>query len=239
MFVGPLAVLDLSSAGLAAEAASQLALPPGSVLESFQLLVGDQIIWTGDAVIVHGSAERIGARFTSGVLDLHHLRLGATLDGRQAMHAEQRQRLPAQWRAAVADLRLMLEDARLEMEELERAETDDPLRRGDEEAKLFERMRAGWGSSFYAAAEELHVMSAGFDKRTAALGRSYASAMLMPMFMACPLHRRAYEKPLGYAGDYRMMELCFTRELGGEGLFGRFLHSVGQNYTLGSRRGRA
>ena len=28
------------------------------------------------------------------------------------------------------------------------------------------------------------------------------------------------------------MELCFARELGGEGLFGRFLHSIGQNYTL-------
>jgi extracellular factor (EF) 3-hydroxypalmitic acid methyl ester biosynthesis protein len=232
VFIGPLPVLDLSTAGLAAEAGPQLALPPGSILESFQLLVGDLPIWTGDAVVVHGSHDRIGARFTSGVLDLHHLRLGATLEGRQAVHALRRDRLPAPWRAAVADLRLLLEDVRAEMDEVERAETNDPLRRTDEEAKLFERMRAGWGSSFYAAAAELHAMSAGFDKRTASLGRGYASAMLMPIFMACPLHRRAYEKPLGYAGDYRMMELCFTRELGGEGLFGRFLHSVGQNYTL-------
>jgi SAM-dependent methyltransferase len=30
-----------------------------------------------------------------------------------------------------------------------------------------------------------------------------------------------------------MMELFFTRELGGEGLFGRFLHSIAQNYALG------
>ena len=56
--------------------------------------------------------------------------------------------------------------------------------------------------------------------------------MLMPLLMACPMHRRAYEKPLGYAGDYRMMELCFAQELAGEGLFGRFLHSIAQNYTL-------
>jgi extracellular factor (EF) 3-hydroxypalmitic acid methyl ester biosynthesis protein len=231
-FVGPLPVLDLSTVGFGAAAPAELALAPGSVLESFQLLVGERPIWTGEAVVVHGGPDRIGARFTSGVLDLRHLRLGATMDQRLAIHAERRQRLPPEWRAAVGDLRLLLEDVRLELEQLERTETDDPLRRGDEEAKLFERMRASWGTSFYAAAAELHRMSGGFDKGTAALGRGYASAMLMPIFMACPLHRRAFEKPLGYAGDFRMMELCFAREFGGEGLFGRFLHSIGQNYTL-------
>ena len=46
------------------------------------------------------------------------------------------------------------------------------------------------------------------------------------------MHRRAYEKPLGYAGDFRMMELCAAPELGGDGLYGRFLHSIAQNYTL-------
>ncbi len=232
VFVGPLPVLDLSTVGFAAAAPAHLALAPGSVLESFQLLIGDRPIWTGEAILVHGSAERIGARFTSGMVDLRHLCLGATMDQRLAIQVEQRGRLPADWRAAVGDMRLLLEDVRLEMEGLERRETDDPLRRGDEEARLFERMRASWGNAFYDAAAELHRMSRGFDKRTAALGRSYASAMLMPIFMACPLHRRAYEKPLGYAGDYRMMELCFARELGGDGLFGRFLHSIGQNYTL-------
>ena len=231
-FVGPLPVLDLSTVGFAATVPAQLALAPGSMLECFQLLIGERPIWTGEAVVVHGSAERIGARFTSGVLDLRHLRLGATMDQRLAIHAERRERLPPEWRAAVGDLRLLLEDVRLELEQLDRAETDDPLRRGDEEAKLFERMRASWGASFYAAAAELHRMSGDFDERTAALGRSYASAMLMPILMACPLHRRAYEKPLGYAGDYRLIELYFARELGGEGLFGRFLHSIGQNYTL-------
>ena len=29
-----------------------------------------------------------------------------------------------------------------------------------------------------------------------------------------------------------MMEICFAKELGGDGLFGRFLHSIAQNYTL-------
>jgi extracellular factor (EF) 3-hydroxypalmitic acid methyl ester biosynthesis protein len=230
--VGPLAVLDLSAAGFAASAPTQLALPPGSVLESLELLLDDHAIWIGEAVVVHGSAERLGVRLVSGMLDVHHLRLRATLEGRIAIHQEQRERLPAEWRAAVADLRQLLEEARLEVEEIEHAETQDPLRRGNQETRLFQGLQVRWGPAFYSTIAHLHEMSKSLDERAVELGRSYASSMLMPLLMACPLQRRAYEKPLGYAGDYRMMELCFADELKGDSLFGRFLFSIARNYTL-------
>jgi len=230
--VGPLQVLDLSAAGFAAASPEQVSLPPGSVLESFELLLGERTIWSGDAVVVHLSGERIGGRFTSGVLDLQHLRVGATLEGRMSLLREQSGQLPAEWRATVGDLRQLLEDARNEVEEFERAEMGDPLQRLDDEGRLFEGLLSNWGKDYYAAIARLHAMSSGLDKRAVVLGRAYASSMLMPVLMACPMHRRAYEKPLGYAGDYRTIELYFTRELVGDGLFGRFLHAVGQNYGL-------
>src|SRR5262249_34423813 len=126
-----------------------------------------------------------------------------------------------------------LEDARIEVEEFERAGYDDPLRRADHEAALFDGLRSRWGTAFYAAVAALHEQSKTLDDRARVLGRTYAEAALMPLLFACPAHRRAYEKPLGYAGDYRMMELYFAYERGGEGLFGRFLHSIAQNYSLG------
>ncbi len=233
MVVGPLRVLDLSSAGFGVAPPFRVTLAPGSALESFELRLGARTLWKGDGVVVHGSEERVGGRFTSGVLDLHRLRLGATLDGRIALLHEQRERLPAEWRAAVGDVRQLLEDVRFELEEIEYAETHDPLHPRDEEAQMFEALRARWGADFYGSLARLHEMSRTLDARAAALGRSYASSMLMPLLMACPIHRRAYEKPLGYAGDYRLMELYFSREFAGEGLFGKFLHSVAQNYTLG------
>jgi hypothetical protein len=228
-----LQIFDLSTTGFAAGATAQLALAPGSVLESFELLLGDRLVWAGEAVVVHGAAERLGGRFTSRVLDLQHLWAGATLEGRLALHLEQRERLPAEWRAAVADLKQLLEDVRAEVDEIERSETHDPLRRGHEEAQLFETLRASWGREFYGTAARLHEMSKSLDARSVALGRSYASSMLGPVLAPCPVYRRAAEKPLGYAGDFRLMELFFTRELTGDGLYGRFLHSVAQNYTFG------
>jgi hypothetical protein len=230
--VGPLRVLDLSTTGFGASTTALNAFAPGSTLENFELLLGGTLIWSGEAVVVHGADDRLGGRFTSGVVDLVRLRLGATLEGRLEARREQRERLPAEWRAAVADLRRLLEDAQMELDDAERAEAHDPLRRELEEAQLFETLRARWGSQFFAAIEELHALSAGLDERAKIVARSYASSMLMPILMACPLQRRAYEKPLGYAGDYRMMELCFSSALAGDSLFGRFLHSVAQSYTL-------
>lgn len=230
--VGPLPLVDLSAAGFAARAPAELVLTPGTQLESFELLLSGRAIWTGEALVVHSAGGHIGGRFTSGVLDLEQLRLGATLEGRLASHQEQRARLPAEWRAAVADIRQLLEDVRFEVEEIERSETLDPLRRTEEETKLFAGLHARWGGTFYEAVSQLHAMSKHLDSRASTLGRTYAAAMLMPLLMASPLDRRAYEKPLGYAGDFRMMELVFAEELGGESLFGRFLHSIGQNYTL-------
>ncbi len=230
-FVGPLVLLDLSAAGFAAAVPPAIVLPEGTVLDSFELLVADRPIWTGEAVVVHGSAGRIGGRFTSDVLDLEHLRLGVTLEGRLAIRREQALELPPEWRAAVGDLRQLLEDVRFELEEIERAEIHDPLRRSEEEASLFEGLRANWGAVFIRGVEQLHAMSKGLDPRAAVLGHGYASSMLMPLLAACPMHRRAYEKPLGYAGDYRMMELYFAHGIG-DGLFGRFLYSVTKQYTL-------
>ena len=233
-FVGPLPVLDLSTTGFAAALMSELlVLAPGSHLESLELMLGARVIWSGEAAVVHGGDGRLGARFTSGVLDLRHLRLEATLEGRMAVLEEQKVRLPSEWRAAVADLRHLLESVRAELEEGELGEARDPMSHGEEEPVLFARLGARWGAAYYDAVATLHEMSRDFDARTNALACGYASSMIMPLLMACPIHRRAYEKPLGYAGDYRMMELLCTDELSGDGPFGRFLHLTMQNYTLG------
>ncbi len=181
---------------------------------------------------MHGDIGRIGARFTSGLLDLDHLHLGATLESRLAVLRQQREHLPASWRAAVSDVRQLLEDVRLEVEEFERTVPHDPLYRAEEEASLFEGLRARWGATYYASLATLHEQSSSLSDDVVPLARSYASSALMPLLLACPMHRRAYEKPLGYAGDFRMMELYFTRDLSGVGLFGRFLHSVAQGYSL-------
>jgi extracellular factor (EF) 3-hydroxypalmitic acid methyl ester biosynthesis protein len=229
---GPLAVLDVASAGVAI-AAPDVSLPPGSELGEFEIRLGDHPIWSGAASVVHETTSRLGVRFQSGVLDLGVLRVHATVQQRLDALREQRRVLPAAWRAAVSDVRQLLEDAKFEVEDLERADAEDPLRREEEEAQLFASLREHWGAEFYGSLAALHELSKPLEATVRPHARSYAASALMPLLYACPMHRRAYDKPLGYAGDFRMMELYFARQLTGDGMFGRFLHSIGQNYALG------
>jgi hypothetical protein len=230
--VGPLSVIDVGATGFAAVAPPDDILAPGSTLESLELLVDGVPVWHGEASVVHCDLNRFGARFISGLFDLQVLRIEATLENRLSVLREQTQKLPAPWRAAVSDLRFLLESAKLEVEEFERTVVKDPIHHAEEEAALFDGLRSRWAGSYFAALEELFARSKELDAESIPLGQAYAASALLPLLLACPMHRRAYEKPLGYAGDFRLMEMHFTRDLLGEGMFGRFLHSVTQKYTL-------
>src|SRR6185295_876194 len=48
--------------------------------------------------------------------------------------------------------------------------------------------------------------------------------LIYPYFNSSDFVRRAYEKPLGYAGDYEMMNQIYRNGFEGVGLFGRVLH---------------
>src|SRR4029079_177117 len=39
---------------------------------------------------------------------------------------------------------------------------------------------------------------------------------LLPLMMASPFFNRVYSKPLGYAGDYEMVNMMFRKERGGK-----------------------
>jgi extracellular factor (EF) 3-hydroxypalmitic acid methyl ester biosynthesis protein len=230
---GPLPVFDLGMAGFGAGVPQGVAIAPGSALESVELCLPDRVMWSGTATVVHGSPGRIGARFDSGTIDLRRLHFEVTVDGRLRTLREQRERLPADWRAAVSDVRQLLEDARVEVEQFDRGGGEDPLRRAQEEAALFEGLRARWGAEYYGALAALHEKSRALDERSRILGSMYAEAALMPLLYACPMHRRAYEKPLGYAGDYRLMELHFATAPAADTMFGRFLQWIAHGYALG------
>jgi ubiquinone/menaquinone biosynthesis C-methylase UbiE/pimeloyl-ACP methyl ester carboxylesterase len=93
--LGPLSLIDLSASGFAATVPPELDIPQGSILETFELLVSDQVVWSGEAVVAYSTEDRIGGRFTSELLDLEQLRLGATLEGRPNAQPRESERVVA------------------------------------------------------------------------------------------------------------------------------------------------
>ncbi len=239
--IGPLPVLDLSATGLAIDPRGRTVVPPGKPVRRIEIDYRGKTIWEGRAEVVYqvaGPPERMGIRFTSGLFDLQLLKLSETpIESRLSAVLRQHQKfiygLPADWRAAVATVRQLLEEVRELLGAAEECLSEEAEERRREESALFDRLFSTWGVTFHARLRELHERSQAFDPPTLKLARAYARRELLPLVYDCPIHSRAYDKPLGYAGDYRLMLLLATDQLEGNGIFGRFLHHATQNYTLG------
>ncbi|MCE2965626.1 MAG: hypothetical protein LW855_07525, partial [Alphaproteobacteria bacterium] len=91
------------------------------------------------------------------------------------------------------------------------------------ETALFAEWRSYWirGNAFLIPLED-----AG-DKEGIQAHKDYVEAVLTPLFMAAPIFERSYMKPLGYPGDFEIMNMVYDGHDQGDTLYGKFLHRLG------------
>ncbi|HEV8550289.1 MAG TPA: PilZ domain-containing protein [Polyangiaceae bacterium] len=138
-------------------------------------------------------------------------------------------RVPGQerFKSLVAELRLLLEDAREKLGELE-ASLPWQVAHGDQETPardaLIERIRTEFSAEVVQASNEI---DAAF--RLAARGerdglREYSGRYLHELLMQSPWMHRARHKPLGYPGDYEIMNGLYANHFVGPTLFAKGLN---------------
>src|SRR5262249_17542349 len=79
-------------------------------------------------------------------------------------------------------------------------------------------------SRIAAGRAQLPALVDGLSEQEHAERRAYAAVHLHRFCRQAPLMRRALEKPLGYAGDYEMMNMLYRDPAEGETLFGKALN---------------
>lgn len=236
---GPMPVLDLSSTGLGLRAASVF-MPPGAILENATLTYHGAEVWSGTAAVVYqveGTSPRLGVRFVSGTLDMDRIYVrDSIVDGGLATSLEQlareRAELSADYRAAVADCAALLMRVQDLLSDFERTSERDDLGDAPNERAMLAAVHETWAPHYYGQIRELYALSHSFTREQRELSRQYASQMLLPLLRACPMHRRARDKPFGYAGDYALMRMFFMEHSPADTLYGRFLHYTFQRYAL-------
>lgn len=242
-------VLDLAQWGFALRCDPGHAPMPGMELEEISILQRGEAVWTGRGNVVRYEERpvpRVGVRITSQGIDLDSLRVRQNvietgLSGALQQYQEL-QELPQAWRAEVGMLQQLLQLIR----DTADATTGMVAREGwwkeqERSQALSQSLYERWGPLFRERCLKLERISKRLTPRQMELGHRYAQRALMPLLLSCPMHRRAFEKPLGYAGDYRLMELIQEPMLEGESLFGRLMHHAGRHYTLAEtvrRRGQ-
>ncbi|MBC8327270.1 MAG: hypothetical protein H8E31_00815 [Planctomycetes bacterium] len=239
---GPVTVVDISSTGLAVQALNGWKLPPGTVLKSFQILHKDAVLWSGDAQVVHlgrGPGPRVGITLRSGIFDVQALQFcdqGVEKDLRESLARIRNwaEALPAEWRAKVASVRQYLDQMRQALDLLESSRQPAGWwRQPGVSTPICRQLFSKWYPPYSALCAELDEASAGFEREQLQTAQAYVQNELIPAYLQCPMHGRAWEKPLGYAGDYRLMELGQMEGQEGDSLFAHFLHYVGKECSFG------
>lgn len=88
-----------------------------------------------------------------------------------------------------------------------------------------ERALPRWRSLWYAANSLLAPIVGDPTALTAT--KRFTELVVTPEFLDGPIWRRSFEKPLGYPGDFQIMNMVYDWRREGESLFSQFLHRLG------------
>jgi extracellular factor (EF) 3-hydroxypalmitic acid methyl ester biosynthesis protein len=230
-------VKDLSLFGLA------LVLDSG---ETPVFLQGDKIrfleVCCGERILYQGSASirRIGAEGDRTVLGLELLGDGLDLaelyreEARRtilqkiqplAIRLEQQRVVLPEFKAWVADVRTSLEELKEFLDTEERAlDGEDRLTREEKLGQYIEALRPWIVQEMTAVRQQMNELVDGFSEDEHSIHKAYVRRHLLPFFSLAPFAARSLDKPLGYAGDYEMMNMLYRDHAEGASLFGKLLN---------------
>lgn len=232
------AVVDLSSHGVAVRVA-------GCAGSAHLLILGDRL----DHLALHQDLEQLhrgGAYLRRVERQGQDLLLGLELDpepldlGRiyrlssrasalerwqEALRQGGHDETSAAFKGWLFDLRMHLETAKqfLDLEERALAPADLYTRQRARQ-DLLDALAPEIIARMDRAGQELHALVDGLDAAAHEAHRRLLKTRLVPLLEASPFLRRAFEKPLGYAGDFEMMNMLYRDHAEGDTLFGQALN---------------
>ncbi len=204
---------------------------------SIHLRLGDTVLHEGRGRICRIEptpfGTKIAIQLTSGYLDIPELLarheeicLHRELeDGLKATNAL----IPPAYRELVSDVLHLLRRYRVALEKFE-ADQDphtpaDDARLADVlsicEERILPEYRALWDQ---ANALVQPVMA---DPEALKETKRFTELVLTPEFLEGPIWKRSYEKPLGYPGDFEVMNYVYAWRRQGTSAFGKLLHRIG------------
>jgi extracellular factor (EF) 3-hydroxypalmitic acid methyl ester biosynthesis protein len=214
----------------------------GEALYSCEIRIGDTIVYHGKVtvvwlrpepgkLIVGGFLEKKCDKFKEIILQeeasIYALKpsLSFNVDG-----------VNTSFKALVADLRYVLETVQeiLEREE-KRVSRNETLFRDRVEDVVLKQYESDVFEYLDSALLKLNVMVSPFDKETDAVHRSYFHKQLWHLIKQSPFAHRCYTKPLGYVGDYEIMDALYRDPYKGDTLFGKLLNKYLCSYNRAAR----
>jgi extracellular factor (EF) 3-hydroxypalmitic acid methyl ester biosynthesis protein len=147
------------------------------------------------------------------------------VEDRDRARAAEYPQVQAAFKSWVAELHTVLDSAQRFLDAEERALASEDRRTAQQSWRdVLAVAGPDLTARFAASRAQLAALVGGFSEQQHAEHRAYAARHLHRFSRQAPLPRRALDKPLGYAGDYEMMNMLYRDPAEGDTLFGQALN---------------
>jgi extracellular factor (EF) 3-hydroxypalmitic acid methyl ester biosynthesis protein len=135
-------------------------------------------------------------------------------------------RISPEFKVAVSDMQFFLNDLRLWMEQMElKIQAQPSFAHEKFERKILQILLVSVLPVLIPLFEKFEKLISKIEKDYEASYMLYAKRLLHPLVLCAPFMRRTFEKPLGYAGDYEMVNMMARDPFQGTSLFAKTLNT--------------
>jgi len=238
----PCRLIDLSMTGMGLEPNpindptesdndnATVALSRVGASRALKVAAGGETLFTGNVRIVRAdpvkSGTRLGVQVEDGFVDLDRLRERYRRAVLRAGFAEMRRRaeadVPQAYRRACADALDIVRSTKAFLE------NDGDLSAGEARV-LLDAVEQEVTPLWLRLCAEIDPILADVAQNDAAFRtlKDYTERVVTPEFLAGPIWWRAYAKPLGYPGDFGILDYVYAARDAGEDLYAKLLHRLG------------
>ncbi len=209
----------------------ELVIQSSEVLNEFEIVLAERSIYKGRGVCL--GVVNVGAQWTCEV-ELEHpgippdafgtSRLEDQINGFMGVWHDSYRILP-EYKIAVADLRTFLDDLRLWMEQVELTirsmPAGDRFQREQETLEKIGRPILPVIDRFFETFESLVPK---IDPERRPYYQAYLKRHLHPLVLCSPFAYRTFAKPMGYAGDYEMVNMITRNPFEGSSMFAKLVN---------------
>ena len=207
------------------------------VLGNFRIVINDRTIYAGRAVVGNiistalmttcevslDEGSWMNVSFNSDMIGNGQLR-AQFLDFIQDW--QKLYRLEPEYKIAVSDIHSFLSEMRLWLEQVELGIRSSP---SADRVRLEREVSAELAQPVIpcinALFEKFERVAEALPKESLPAHRNYMRRQLHPLVLCSPFAHRTYEKPLGYAGDYEMVDMILRNGQDGSSLFSKVVNS--------------
>ena len=206
------------------------------VLSEFKIVLQDRTIYAGRSVVRNMVNAGLNVVCEATLNEANWMDVDLSLlSQRDSRLAEEFKTFLAEWqklykvlpefKVVIADMQTFLADLQIWLEQVELGIRSSPARdRLEMEQHIARQLGQSIVPAFDAMHERLEALSEQVDEDLRPVHRSFSKRQLHPLMLCSPFAYRAYHKPLGYAGDYEIVNMIVRDPYEGASLFAKMVN---------------